>query len=237
VRIFRSMRRHWMRTVVGVILIVAVIVVGGPFIYFHFVEGPAPAPLRLPSSANTNNGKTPASGTETTVDGVWKVTSGSQVGYRVQETLFAQSHTAVGRTSAVTGSLTISGTNVTAAAFSADLTKVTSDQSLRDEQFQGRIMDTATYPTATLTLTRPIALGTVPNEGVTVTESAAANLTMHGTTRTVTFQVMARHSGATIEVSGAIPITFANWNISNPSGGPATTGNTGILEFLLNLAQ
>jgi hypothetical protein len=60
---------------------------------------------------------------------------------------------------------------------------------------------------------------------------------MHGTTRTVTFQLPARRSGATIQVSGSVPITFADWNISNPSGGPATTEDHGILEFLINFAH
>ena len=60
------------------------------------------------------------------------------MGYRVKEVLFGQSTTAYGRTSAVTGSLTVSGAKATAATFSADLTTVASDQSRRDAQFQGR---------------------------------------------------------------------------------------------------
>jgi hypothetical protein len=30
---------------------------------------------------------------------------------------------------------------------------------------------------------------------------------------------------------------FSDYGISNPSGGPATTGNTGTLEFLLNFSR
>ena len=58
---------------------------------------------------------------------------------------------------------------------------------------------------------------------------------MHGVTRTVTFHITARRSGDLLEVSGSIPITFSDWDISNPSGGPAETGNTGTMEFLINL--
>jgi hypothetical protein len=36
---------------------------------------------------------------------------------------------------------------------------------------------------------------------------------------------------------GSIPITFADWNISNPSGGPATTADNGTLEFQINFAH
>ena len=238
-RLFRSMRRHWGRWLIGAIVVVAIVVVGGPFVFFHFIEGPAPAPLSLSSESSTSvpSRATASPTTTAAVGGVWDVTSGSQAGYRVQEMLFGQSHTAVGRTSAVTGNLTISATSVTAGRFSVDLTKVTSDQSLRDEQFQGRIMDTAMYPTATFVLTQPIDLGSVPAEGVEITEQAMGTLSMHAVTRAVRFHLTARRSGDLIEISGSIPITFSNWNISNPSGGPAETGNTGTMEFLINLVR
>jgi polyisoprenoid-binding protein YceI len=236
--LIRSMRRHWGRWLIGAVVLLALVVVGGPFVFFHFIEGPAPAPLSLSSERSTTVPReATTSATPAALNGVWDVTTGSQAGYRVQEILFGQSHTAVGRTSAVTGNMTISTTTVTAGRFSVDLTKVSSDESLRDEQFQGRIMDTATYPTATFVLTRPISLGTVPAQGVEITQQATGTLTMHGVTRTVTFRLTARRSGDLIEVSGSIPITFADWNIANPSGGPAETGNTGIMEFLVNLVH
>ncbi|HWW45864.1 MAG TPA: YceI family protein, partial [Acidimicrobiia bacterium] len=62
-------------------------------------------------------------------------------------------------------------------------------------------------------------------------------LMLHGVTRTVTFPVKAVRNGATIQVSGSIPVVFADYNISNPSGGPATTSDNGTLEFLLNFAH
>jgi polyisoprenoid-binding protein YceI len=243
-----SIRRRWKRWAVAAGAGVLVLVVGVPFVYIHFIEGPAPAPLTLSAgstattvdpaaTAGRGNASGPSTGDTAPVDGVWKVTSGSQAGYRIGETLFGQSATAVGRTTAVTGTITISGTTVDAGSFSVDMTKVTSDESQRDNQFQGRIMDTAAYPTATLVLIRPVTLATLPAEGVLVTESATGRLTMHGTTRAVTFQVTARRTGTTIQVSGAIPVTFADWNIANPSGGPATTQDHGTLEFLLDLAR
>jgi polyisoprenoid-binding protein YceI len=154
-------------------------------------------------------------------------------GYRVGEVLFGQSTTAVGRTDAVTGHLTISGTTATAASFTADLTKVSSDQGNRDRQFQGRIMDTATYPTATFKLTSPIALPSIPQDLVKITERATGDLTLRGKTRSVTFDVVARRNGDKIEVNGSIPITFADWGIPNPSFGPASTDDHGVLEFIL----
>jgi polyisoprenoid-binding protein YceI len=221
---------------------VVVLVVGAPFVYIHFIEGKAPPPLSL-STATTVAAKataTGASGTSSgssTVLGKWDVSSGSIAGYRIKETLFGQSNTAVGRTSTISGAITISGTDITTGRFSVDMTTVKSDQSLRDEQFQGRIMDTSTYPTATFVLTSPIRLGSIPAEGTTITETATGQLALHGTTKTVTFQVQARRSGSTISVSGSIPIVFADYGIDNPSGGPATTANHGLLEFLLDFSH
>jgi polyisoprenoid-binding protein YceI len=252
-------RRRWVRWVIGGVVVLVVLFVGGPFIYIHFIEGKAPAPLSLStapadSSTSTSAAPTtagassspalsvtgaPASGgaSSGSVDGTWKVGTGSLAGYRIKETLFGQSNTAVGRTSSITGSITISGTQVSAGQFSVDMTTVKSDESQRDHQFQGRIMDTSQFPTSTFTLTKPIAFGTVPADGTVITETATGNLTLHGTTKPVTFAVQARHSGTTISVSGSIPIVFADYNIDNPSGGPAQTSDNGTLEFLLNFTQ
>ncbi|HEY6317975.1 MAG TPA: YceI family protein [Acidimicrobiia bacterium] len=218
--------RHWKRWLIGGIVLAVVLVVGGPFVYFHFVEGPAPAPFKL-SNAKSTAAAAPLAGT-------WTVGSGSQAGYRVEETLFGQSHTAVGRTTAVTGQLTATSTAVTDTTVTVDMTQVNSDSGERDGQFQGRIMDTAQFPTAKFTLTTPINFGSTPRPAATVTETAVGTLLLHGTTHTVQVPVSARQSGDTIQVTGSIPVTFSDYNINNPSGGPASVGNAGTVEFLMS---
>ena len=168
------------------------------------------------------------------IDGKWVVSSGSQAGYRVQEVLAGQNNTAVGRTSTVTGSMQITGTTVSAASFVVDLRTVASDQSQRDEQFNGRIMNTAQFPNATFTLTKPISLGAVPRVNQTVDVKAVGTLAMHGVTKPVTVTMQARDSGSAIEVTGQIPVVFADWNIANPSFGSfVKTQDNGLVEFLL----
>jgi polyisoprenoid-binding protein YceI len=222
-----------MRWVVVGAVAVLVIVVGGPFVYFHFIEGPAPAPLSLDT---TPTSALKAGETSAPLAGTWKIAKSSLVRYRVKETLFGQSNTAVGKTSAVTGSMTIAGSKVTAASFSVDMTSVTSNQGIRDSQFQGRIMDTADFPTATFALTGPIDLGTPPKDGVQKSYSAVGNLKLHGTTRRITVALTGRRTANVIAVQGSVPITFSDYGIDNPSGGPASVGNTGRLEFVLELA-
>lgn len=167
------------------------------------------------------------------IDGTWKAASSSIVGYRVKEVLFGQSTEAVGRTSTLTGSLTVAGTTVSAAEFTVDMTTVKSDQSRRDSAFKGRIMDVATHPTATFKLTAPIELGKVPADKEEVNAKATGELTLKGKTNSVTFDLVARRNGANVEVNGTIPITFADYGIDNPSVAGITTEDNGKLEFLL----
>jgi YceI-like domain len=69
------------------------------------------------------------------------------------------------------------------------------------------------------------------------TFQATGDLTMHGTTRSVTFKLNARYTGSAIQIAGSIPVTFADWNIPNPSFGPVSIEDHGILEFAVNFAQ
>jgi polyisoprenoid-binding protein YceI len=230
--------RHPVRWVIGAIVVIAALAVAGPFVYIHFLNS-APAALTLPAAstnASASPGGTATAGTaaSSSVAGTWDTSAGSTVGYRVNEVLLGQNATAVGRSSSVTGHLTISGTTVTAAGFSVPMATIHSDKSQRDAQFDGRIMDVAQYPTGTFTLTRPISLAPVPAAGTVRDYTATGSLTLHGTTKTVTFPVQAELVNGRIEVTGQIPVLFSSYNIQNPSfAGFVTTQDHGTLEFLL----
>ena len=231
--------RRWALWLAGGALLAVAAVAGGTFIYIHFISGPAPAQLSLKPSG-TGSAPSAAAGSTAAaaapLTGTWRVASGSVVGYRVKEVLFGQDNIAVGRTSTITGQLKINGTTVTAGSFTVQMATIKSDQSQRDAQFRSRIMDTSAYPTGTLMLTRPMALTPLPGAGVIKTYTAAGQLTLHGHTRPVTFTLSAERTSAGIEVSGSIPVLFADWSIPNPSfGNVITTQNHGVLEFLIKL--
>ena len=235
-------RRRLIGAVVGVVVVVVLAAVLGPYVYIHFIEGPAPAKLALPtSSATTTTSKgsaTAPSASTSALDGTWNVGSGSQAGYRVQEVLVGQNATAVGRTTKIWGSMTISGSTVTKGSFTVDMASVVSDQSQRNAHFDGPIMNVSQYPTATLTLSTPIELGSIPTDGVVEHYNAVGDLDMHGVTKSVSFAVTAERTGSGIDVLADLPITFSGWNIANPSiGGFVTTANSGTLEVLLHLTQ
>jgi polyisoprenoid-binding protein YceI len=230
-------KRRWKWLIGGVALLVA-LGLAGPFIYIHFIEGPAPARLSLPKSGTgtttpTSSGTSAGSGV---VDGTYHVGSGSQAGYRVSEVLVGQHATAVGRTSKIWGSITIADNKVTSGTFTVDMASVVSDQSQRNAQFDGRIMDVAKYPTATLTLNAPVNLGTVAPVGAKATYEATGTLALHGVSRHVTFSLTAERTADGIYVLADLPIAFAQWDIANPSlGGFVTTADSGTLEVLVYL--
>jgi polyisoprenoid-binding protein YceI len=231
--------------IVVAVAVALVLFVGGPFLYINVIKDDAPPPLALPTTTAPASGSSsgpatteggPSSAEPGDLAGSWAVTEGSQVGYRVTETLFGQDTEGVGRTSDVEGTMVIDGTEVTEVDLTVDMTTVTSDSTQRDGQFQGRIMDTATHPNATFVLTEPIDLGSVPADGEQVTVTATGELTLKGVSQPVTVELTAQRSGDTISVAGAIPITFEDYGIANPSGGPAQVGDEGTLELLVVFA-
>ena len=233
--------RRPLRWIIGAALVVVVLAVGGPFVYIHFFNQ-APAALSLPASSPSASSSASASASSGSgsgsLAGTWTITSGSTVGYRVNEVLLGQNATAVGRSTSVTGHLTVDGTDVSTASFSVPMDTIHSDKSQRDAQFDGRIMNVAQYPTGTFTLTSPIDLNPVPAVGVIKDYPARGNLTLHGTTKAVTFTLQAELKNGQIEIVGDIPVLFSDYNIENPSfAGFVTTQDHGALEFLLVLTR
>jgi polyisoprenoid-binding protein YceI len=225
-------RYRWL--LLSVLVLVAVPVVA-TFVYLNLIRDDPPAELTLDDVTTTTGDTTSPSDSAPAaagIEGAWVIGDGSIVGYRVSEQLFGQSAEAVGRSEGVTGSLTIQGTTVTDASFEVDMTTFESDESRRDSQFEGRIMEVAQFPTATFELTEPIEIGS-PIDGEDVEVEATGALTLHGVTREVTIPLVARLTGDTFAVDGSLTIAFADYDIDDPSGGPASVGSDGELEVLL----
>ena len=246
------MKRHWKKIVIGVVVLVALVLVGS-FIYAKFINK-ADDPLSQQdvldkldatttlvvdtTTVDVSATTTIAAGESTTtvaaatgVDGNWTIAAESEVGYRVDESINGFATTANGRTNAVTGSLAIAGTTASTGDFTVDMTTFKSDESRRDGQFNGRIMSVDQFPTATFVITAPIDFGKIPGDGETIT--ATGDLTLHGTTNSVTFELQATFKNNRIGVLGQIPVVFADYGIPNPSRATITTEDNGLLEFVL----
>jgi polyisoprenoid-binding protein YceI len=224
-------RYRWLLIALAVVVAAPIV---GTFLYFNVIRDDPADPLSLDDVTTTTGDGTEPSGDAAAaeIEGTWSVGEDSVVGYRVQEQLFGQSAEAVGRSTGVTGSLTIEGTTVTDASFEVDMATFESDESRRDGQFDGRIMEVDEFPTATFELTESLELGAGAASGE-VEVPAIGELTLHGVTHEVSIPLVARRDGETLAVNGALTITFADYDIDDPSGGPASVGSTGQLEVLL----
>ena len=223
------------RVAISIVVVVG-LVYGGILLYTKVINPPEDKLNEDDLSAIVSDSSTAPSSTPTPdvgITGTWLATSESTVGYRVKEVLGGVDTEGVGRTNQVNGSLTIQDTPLLSTVFEIDVASIKSDSSKRDSQFSGNIMDTATYPTATFRLLTPIELGSIPADDQNITATAQGELTMHGVTQQVSFDVTAKIANGIIGVLGSIDITFADYGIANPSNAFVTTGDTGLLEFVL----
>jgi polyisoprenoid-binding protein YceI len=223
------------RKIVAGVIVIALGVVGGPWVYINLIKDDAPDALTLEASSTTVAVATDTTEAPSTsdVEGEWVATSESVVGYRVKEILFGQSTEGVGRTNAVTGSLVIADSTVTSANFSVDMATLTSDSDRRDRQVSGRILDVASFPTATFELTEPIVLTPAALDGAELSVTAAGTLTLRGVTKQVSIPLVAKLVDGKVSVNGSLEIVFAEWSIPDPSISAIVVEDRGLLEFLI----
>jgi polyisoprenoid-binding protein YceI len=220
-------KRHWIRWILTGIAVLVVLLLAFVVLYVKFA--PVPAPLGLPS--------TPASAPTGPVEGTWTVGAVSEAGFRIQQTVLFASSDVVERTTAVHGTLTVSGNEITAATFRVDLTAITHDGKTTPQLTTS--LDTARHPEATVTLTRPVTLDPAFISGGTVTATVTGELTLRGVAHPVTFTVTARRDGTALQATGTIPVAFADWDIPSPTGygSLGSLADHGVAEFFLVLRR
>lgn len=253
-----------LKVVIGVVALLAVL--GGAGLYFFFKDD-APPEVSSDDAAATaaaaqedddaeDTGSTDDAPTDDTeaaaegIEGTWDVdttigtfdfsdsASATFVGFRIDEELSGVgSTTAVGRTPAVTGEITIEGTTLTEASFEADMTQITTDRAQRNSRVQGAL-STGEFPTATFVLTEPVDFGEGAETGEAVTVDAVGDLTIKGTTQSVTVPLTAQLVGEIITVTGQLDIVFADYDVEVPSAPiVVSASDEGIVEILLFLTR
>jgi polyisoprenoid-binding protein YceI len=199
------------------------------------------APTSAPAATTAESVPVPAPAT-TGAAGTWTVDrtitnaqgTGSFAGFRIDEVLVSVgSTTAVGRTPSVEGSVTVTGSTVSAAQITADLTDVTTNDSRRDDAVQ-RALSTTRFPNATFVLTQPITLASTPAEGERITVPATGDLTIRGVTRTATVDLQAQMQGDVLVVVGSAPVRLADFGVTAPTAPiVASVADAGTFEFQL----
>ncbi len=231
----------------GVVGLIAVI---GITALVWYLNQPVPEEVSIRAAVADVATTEPGASTEPSVpldglDGAWSVdtsigefsfedATSSFVGFRIEEELAnVGATTAVGRTPVVGGSFVLSGATITETIIEADMTGIVTNASRRDRAVQ-RALDTATFPTATFTLTDPIDLGAIPNEGEPVSAMAVGELTIKGVTRAIEIPLESQRVSDLVVIVGAVDITFDDWGIPVPTAPiVASVEDHGILELQL----
>jgi polyisoprenoid-binding protein YceI len=228
------------QVVLGVAALVALAALAFGVTYLVLFRGSVTRPLALPSSSPTATATASATPQSVQMAGTWNVATGSIAGYRVREQLASlpAPSDAVGRTSSVTGTMTLApsanGNTLTAASFTVDVRTLTSDESRRDQRIHQMGLQSDRYPTASFNLTGPIALPTLADGGQPLRVSASGDLTIHGTTKAVTIPVDVQLRGAQVQAVGSLTFPFSAFNMVPPSiGGFVSVQDNATLEFSL----
>ena len=200
--------------------------------------GPEPTQPPAATAAPTST-EVPATDPPAAADpsGDWVIDpTNTIVGYRIEEELAGiGGNTAVGRTSEVTGSLTLDGAAITAVSVTVDMTTLQSGDNRRDRQMRTRGFQSSQFPEATFVLDEPIMLDEVPQVGETITATALGTLTLHGVSRSVEVSLEAQLIDAsTIVVVGSTEVALADYDINPPTGfSVLSVADVGLFEFQL----
>ena len=215
-----------------VVIVVVVLAAAGFAGYWFLIRSDAAAKPSIKATTTNGNGS---------VDGAWTLTAddtnGSFVQYRVHEQFAAGlvDNEATGKSTDVTGTMTVNGTTVSGVEVTANLAALRSDKEFRDNAPKNRGLETDRFPTAKFVADGPVTLPSAPEKGKTVTVSVPGTLTLHGVTKSVTAPIEARWDGTTIQVVvKSLPVNLGDYGITPPTGGPiAEVDDHGDLELQL----
>ena len=242
------MRRSRRRLGLIVTAVVVVLATAGAAGWWFVLRDDAPDKADIDTAAESLEAASGGGDVEGGIEGEWTVDtsvgsfgdfSGTWAGYRFEEELASiGGNTAVGRTPDVQGSMTVTGDQVTAVDVDVDLTTLQSDSGTRDNALRSRGLESDDFPTATFTLTEPLTLPAGAAEGERVSTQASGDLTIHGTTRSVTLTVEAQLSGDSAVVVGEAPVILQDHGIDPPTGfSVLSIADEGTFEFQIFLTK
>jgi polyisoprenoid-binding protein YceI len=169
--------------------------------------------------------------------------STSQARYHAQEQLVGRNlpSEAVGTSSAVSGSIVLNPDGSVASDQSqikVDLSKLSSDESRRDNFIKGSTLQTSKYPTATFTPRQVQDLPTpLPTSGQ-ATFQLLGDLTVHGVTKPVTWQVTAQFDPSSVSGSATTNVNISDFGMTPPKAGPVLSIQDALtLELIFSAAR
>ena len=169
--------------------------------------------------------------------------SSSTASYHAHEQLVGRTlpSEAVGTTSAVSGSLVMRPDGSIAAdqsSISVDLGKLQSDESRRDNFIKRSTLQTSRYPMATFVPREVQGLGSpLPTSG-SATFQLMGDLTVHGVTKPVTWQVAAQFGETALSGDATTTVNITDFGMTPPKAGPVLSIEDGLtLELAFTAAR
>lgn len=228
-----SRKRTALIVAVSIFIVIAVIVAAIPLIIL-FRQGSGV------KTEGINHAK--VSPATTDIDGRWEVTNrpganATSAGFTFNEVLPGERRTTSASTQGVTGYATIEAGTLTAGEITVDMTHLTSDSDVRDENVRRKILDTDKFPEAKFVVTEPVDVSGVPDNGTVGNIELTGDMTIHGETQRVTGDFEVARSGDRLVVGGTIPINREEFGVKSPELVAAKIAEDGEVNVRLNMLQ
>ena len=186
--------------------------------------GPQTVTPPSPSPAATTPTQTAAARRDTTAGPItWTIDTSSKATIRVRETLVRVQapSDAVLTVSGATGTFTLNadGTFASGSKISVDMNTITSDERDRDSTIKRSPLEVSRFPRAELAPTRASGLTLPLAASGDLTFTLTGDMTIHGVTKTVTFDVKATRTGTRLVATAtANPAwTFGDFGMRVPT--------------------
>jgi polyisoprenoid-binding protein YceI len=206
--------------------------------------GDAPTAVARPTQTVTQSSSSvqPAASASTSVALVLDAST-SQAMYHAHEQLVGKSlpSEAVGTTRSVAGSVVIAADGSVAAdqsRITVDLSKLQSDESRRDNFIKSDTLQTSRYPMATFVPQQVQGLPTALPTSGSATFQLLGDLTVHGVTKPVTWQVTAQFADTTVSGNATTDVKLTDFGMTPPRVGPVLNLEDGLtLELAFNATR
>ena len=209
--------------------------------------GAATAPTASPSGSAVPPASPTTRATETPTPasnpplGTWTVTSASKATVSVREQLVGVSlpSDAVLTATGAAGSFAVNadGSFSADSKITFDLTTLASDQRQRDDFVKQSTLQTRQFPTATFVPTKATGLTLPIASGGDLKFSLVGKMTIHGVTKDVTFEVVAKRTGNQLAATATADpaLKFGDFGMSAPAVAVRVVSVTDAIRLVIEL--
>lgn len=143
----------------------------------------------------------------------------SQASYAVDETFLNRNldATAVGTTSAITGTLILTDGRISPSTVTVDLRTLKSDSDRRDQYIQRNTLETDKYPMAEFTITGVDGTSPRLDEGQTENVKLAGRMSIHGVEKPLVFDVRMTVHDNTLQLEGTTTFMMSDFELEPPN--------------------